>query len=375
MQLTRVDTWLTRPSLSEDGWIDIKPFLFVRVMSDDGYEGWGEAYAMMYREVGIAAMIHTLGREAMAIEDITPAVFRSTAINMATKHRGIDYAAATSALEMAIWDMEGRRQGLPLHRLLGESVREEVPVYANIWSNLRKDDKALAERAEMFVTQGYRAVKFYPLQFKTVEQAVACTAEVRGRIGESIDLMFDFAHPGGFDTEMSRALAPLVRPYSPYWIEEPVDGDDLAGLATFRAETKMPIVTGERHCGVPHFRNVIRLRAADILNPDIAAVGGLLDMLQIGAEAEEAGIMISTHCWNSMTVAAAAMLHVSRVIPNAGPAEIATGFIPFGLQFADPGFEIVDGVARLSETPGLGVTIDVEKLTSLASQETTERGV
>ena len=122
-----------------------------------------------------------------------------------------------------------------------------------------------------------------------------------------------------------------------------------------------------------HFRDVIRLRAADILNPDIASVGGILDMLQIAEEAEKVGITVSPHCWNSTTIAVAAMLHVCRVMPNAGQAEIATGYDSAGRRFVDPGYVISGGTARLSDAPGLGVTVDTGKLTSLASRETTER--
>ena len=371
MQIARIDTWLTSPCLSEDGWTEVESFLFVRLTSDDGYEGWGEAFTLPYRDTGVAAMIHALGREAMAIEDLTPAAFRSLGDFLAYKHRGIDYATATSALEMAIWDLEAQRQGLPLHRLLGESVREEIPVYANIWSDRYKEDKVLADRAEMFLAQGYRAIKMYPLQSRTVEQAAACVAEVRARIGGSIDLMLDLACPD--DPEIPLSLAPLVKPYSPYWYEEPADGDDLTALAAIRAETGLPIVTGERQSGLLHFRNVIRMRAADILNPDIASVGGILDMLQIAEEAEKVGITVSPHCWNSTTIAVAAMLHVCRVMPNAGPAEIATGYDSAGRRFVDPGYVISGGTARLSDAPGLGVTVDTGKLTSPASRETTER--
>ncbi len=371
MQIDRIDTWLTSPCESEDGWTGVESFLFVRLTSDDGHEGWGEAFTLPYRDVGVAAMIHALGCEVIAIEDLTPAAFRSLGDSLAYKHRGIDYASATSALEMAIWDLEAQRQGLPLHRLLGESVREEIPVYANIWSDRYHEDKVLADRAAMFVAQGYRAIKMYPLQFRTVEQAAACVAEVRARIGGAVDLMLDLDCPD--DPEIPLSLAPLVEPHSPYWYEEPADGDDLTALAAIRAKTGLPIVTGERQSGVLHFRDVIRMRAADILNPDIASVGGILEMLQIAEEAERAGITVSPHCWNSTTIAVAATLHACRVMPNAGHAEIATGYDSASRRFVDPGYVISGGTARLSDAPGLGVTVDTIKLTSLATRETTER--
>jgi len=96
-------------------------------------------------------------------------------------------------------------------------------------------------------------------------------------------------------------------------------------------------------------------------------------MLQIAEEAEKVGITVSPHCWNSTTIAVAAMLHVCRVMPNAGHAEIATGYDSAGRRFVDPGYVIPGGTARVADAPGLGVMVDTDRLSSLVSRKTTER--
>lgn len=370
VRLVRVDTWLTRETASADGWSTIKPFLFVRLVSNVGAVGWGEAFTLPCRERGVASMIHTLGARVMAEGLVAPSEFRRLAAQIADKHRGMDYAAATSAVEIALWDLQGRLERKPLYELLGRRLRSAVPVYANTWSDARPDAAALAGRAEALAETGFDAVKFYPLQGRSPAEGAACMSAIRSRLGNDAKLMLDLASPD--DPVVSRRLAPLVAPHAPYWFEEPCDGELIFELASIREETGLRVVTGEKQCGVPHFRNVVRLHAADVLNPDIAGVGGVLDMLEIAEAAGAAGVDMSPHCWNSTTIAAAAMLHVCSVLPNADHAELYPDYAAFGERFADCGFTIANGEARLSGAPGLGVDIDVGALSSLARHEATE---
>ena len=91
--------------------------------------------------------------------------------------------------------------------------------------------------------------------------------------------MLDLASPD--NSNLSYELAPLVTPSNPYWYEEPVDGENTEELSAIRAKTGLRIVTGEKQFGLPHFKKTLEAKAADILNPDIAAVGGIIDMMQI----------------------------------------------------------------------------------------------
>ena len=134
---------------------------------------------------------------------------------------------------------------------------------------------------------------------------------------------------------------------------------------TFYKDQALRVVTGEKHCGLAHFRAVLAAGGADILNPDIAAIGGILDLLDIAELADQQGVQIWPHCWNSMTVAAAAMLHVCASIPNAEMAEIYPEYIQHGEKFAFTAFLLEGEYAHLSNKPGIGVDLNVSALHDL----------
>jgi galactonate dehydratase len=286
------------------------------------------------------------------------------ALEIASKHRGLDFSAATSALEMALWDIYAKLAEKPLCDLLGGDHRAPLPVYANIWSDTQWDVGSLAIRACDLVAQGYTAVKIHPMLNHSAPQAVDVVRHVRDAIGDEIHLMVDMDNQD--DLETSLFVAEWIEKYRPYWFEEPVDGQDIAALSRLRKTTRMRIVTGEKNCGLPHFRSVLAADGADILNPDIAGMGGILDMLELAEMAHRRDVRISPHCWNSMTVAAAAMLHVCAVIPNAEMAEIYPEYIEPCTGYATTGFRVDGTHAHLSGQPGLGVEIDTGALRKLS---------
>lgn len=338
--------------------------LLLKLETASGLVGWGEAYALPHRQRAIRQIILALGEGLMQMPHASPRGFlHHVAAPMTSKHPGIDYASAVSAIEIALWDLAGKAAGLPVHALLGGAIRDHVPLYANAWDNPTQSPEAIAERCAMMHAQGYRAVKIYPLRQSTLDQAEACVRLTREAIGPEADLMLDFA----IEPDPRRALqaARLVEPYAPYWIEEPISGADLSALAEFRAKTDLRITTGERQSELSHFRDVLDRRAADVLNPDIAGAGGILRMLEIGALAEARSAMVSPHSWNSTTVAFAAMLQVCAVMRNAGPAELYYDYLELGAQFARGDWRIENGLASIPQTPGLGVEIDEDALARL----------
>ena len=212
--------------------------------------------------------------------------------------------------------------------------------------------------------------RIYPLQNRSPKEGADFVSYVRNLIGEDTPMMLDLASPDNFN--LSYELAPLVTPFNPYWYEEPADGEKTRTLADIRTKTNLRIVTGEKQCGLPHFEETLAANAADILNPDIAAVGGILDMTQISKWSLEKDVKVSPHCWNSMSVAAAAMLHFCASIENAEMAEIFPEYLSHIMKFSDPGFKIENGNAILGKEPGLGVSIDTSLLQSLCSSHNEE---
>ena len=365
MKVTGVTPFLVGPRPSRDGWSRGQTVVFVKLETDTGLVGWGEAYALTHRARAIREIIVALGEAVKRMPEASPRAFtRHIAKPMASKHPGIDYASATSAIEIALWDLVGKSADMPVHALLGGAIVDRVKVYANAWDNPVRTPQAIAERCAMMRSQGYRAVKIYPLRQATLQEAEACVRLTREAVGWDTDIMLDFAIQE--DPRHALRAARLFEPYAPYWIEEPLVGDDLDGLAEFRAGTTTRITTGERQSGLHHYRNLLDRRAADVLNPDIAGAGGIVTMLEIGAMAHAHSVLISPHSWNSTTVAFLAMLHTCAVMPNSIHAELYYDYLELGAELAACDYVIEDGFASLPQAPGLGVTMNEDVLRSLA---------
>ena len=108
--IRKVETWITNSKQTEDGWSQIKPFIFLKLTNSDGFEGWGEAFSLPAREKGIVEIIHNLMSSLSHVKDITPDRFYTESNLIADGHRGIDFSAATSAIEMSLWDIEGKKK-------------------------------------------------------------------------------------------------------------------------------------------------------------------------------------------------------------------------------------------------------------------------
>lgn len=365
MKIANVTPFLVAPKPSSDGWSLGQTVIFVKLETDTGLVGWGEAYALAHRQPAIRDIVLALGEAVKQMDSTTPRGFlHRIARPMESKHPGIDYASAVSAIEIALWDLLGKAAGLPLHALLGGALIDQVPVYANAWDQPVQSPQAVAQRCAMMREEGYRAVKIYPLRRDTLEEAEACVRLTREAVGPDVDILLDFAVQK--DRRHALRAARLFEPYNPYWIEEPVAGDDLASMAEFRAATTTRITTGERQAGLRHYRSVLTARAADVLNPDIAGAGGILEMLEIGAMADAHGVKISPHSWNSTTVAFLAMLHVCAVMPNATYAELYYDYLELGAEFAACDYAMAEGFASLPQKPGLGVEMNEAALLALA---------
>ena len=352
--LLRLETWITAPEMGGDEWGHVKPCLFVRLTTKDGIYGWGEAFVLPYHKKAVAEIIHALGRSASKLKSISPWAFLDLAKQAAAHHLSLKFSAASSALKMALWDISGKLLNAPLCDLLGGDHNRAIPIHGNIRSATQWGVASLETRATDLVAQEYTAIKIHPMLNHAAQDAA---------IGDDIALLVDLDAQGNADAAIQ--IAQAIKPAHAYWFEEPIDGNDSQALAQIRKDTGLRGVTGEKHCGLAHFRAVLAAGAADILNPDIAAVGGILDLLELAELAKQQGVQISPHCSSSMTVAAAAMLHVCASIPNAELAEIYPAYIPYGEKFALKAFHLEGEYAHLSYKPGIGVDLNVSALHTL----------
>ena len=362
-KLSRLKIWITNNHLSDDQRSNTKKFINIKITTEDGIEGWGEAFSINFREKGIAIIIKELFREISNIPNLSIKSFYNKISLLSDGHRGLDFSSATSAIEIALWDISGKLKNLPLNSLLTKSPKPNVPIYATCWSDLKKDTNDYLRQIEKFYGKKYGGIKIYPM-LDNVSISIQFVEKVREIVGDELPLMLDLAVPK--DLDKTKSFLKEVSSFNPYWIEEPVDGENISLLTEIKNAFNMKVVTGEKQSGLVHFRELIKRNAANIFNPDISGMGGLIDIIKISNEASNNGISISPHCWNSMSVSASAMLHVCSSISNSEKAEIFPDYINFSKKFCELPFDIVDNNAHLNKSAGLGIVIHEDILSRLS---------
>jgi galactonate dehydratase len=345
-----------------------KQCLFVKVEADGGLHGWGECYTQVDRDRAIEAHVQALGRYLVGRSVFDIKHFTHLAYtDFGSKRGSMDLYSAISGLEQACWDIAGKATGQPVYNLLGGAFRTRIRVYANGWAGDRDPDQVAAQ-ARAVVDRGFTALKFDPfpgpwrayIERREEEMAVARVKAVREAVGPDVEIL----------VEVHRRLSPmrairvarLMEPHRPYWYEEPVSVRDLGGLVEAKRGISLPVVTGEEIYTKAEFQAVIARRAADILNPDVCNVGGILELREIAAMAEPAHIAVSPHNYNSTTVGLAATLQASAGMPNFLITEYFVNFEEVGRAIARPPLQVDGSAIALPTTPGLGIDLDEDAL-------------
>lgn len=374
MEITTIQTYLV-PLARRKNW------LLVKLQTKEGISGWGEAYTQLDRELAVAQYVEQLSRYSVGRSAFNIKHFTQTAYDDFLWRRGtLDAYCALSAIEQAMWDAVGKAMNQPVYNLLGGPCRSKIRLYANGWFWGAESPSDFARAAEATVREGFSALKVYPFSGPTrslvskdqIKRALEIMRAVRTAIGPEVDLLVD----------LRRRLAPivamqfvqLIEEFDPYWIEEPCPYEDLSALARIRASTSIPIATGESFLAKRGFRPVFEKRAADIVMPDVASVGGILEAKEIAAMAEPQLVAVAPHNYNSTTVALAATVHASAVMPNYLIAE-------YFLPFADDGRKIskqlepLSGYITLPEEPGLGIQMNEAALATYSYKQFPKREI
>ena len=359
-----------------------KNLCFVRIDTDEGIHGWGECYTQADRDVQITAHIDMLkrylvGRDPTNIKHFMQVVYD----DFAGRRGAMDLWCAVSGLEHAMWDILGKVSGQPVYKLLGGPVRSKIRVYANGWGGGGWDSADLADRASQIVESGFTALKFDPIPgpwrtfvSKDVErQAVENVRAVRQAVGNDVDIL----------VEMHRRLAPMhavkiareIEQYEPFWYEEPVLAENIDALVSAKRNINIPVVTGEELYTKFEFREVFEKQAADIINPDVCNVGGILELKEIAAMAEPYFVVVSPHNYNSTTLGLAATINASATMPNFLITEYFVNFEELGRDIATQPFQVENGYINLPESPGLGIDLDEESLAKYPYQEFPKRTI
>jgi galactonate dehydratase len=359
-----------------------KSWLFVKLETDDGLVGWGEVYTQADRDAAMLAHVnemgrHLLGRNPFAIKHFASVMY----LDYAMRRPAMDFWCALSGIEQALWDIVGKACGQPVYNLLGGPCRDRVRVYANGWSDGASTPEALARCAADTVARGFSALKFDPFTnpWRThigraeEELAVERVRAVREAVGKDVEILVE-VHRRLAPNEAIR-IAERLAPYEPFWYEEPIDAEDLAGLAEVRRRILMPVVTGEALYSKAQFAAVFAQRAADILNPDVCNCGGILALKEIAAMAEPWHVAVAPHNYNSTTMGLASTLHVSACIPNFLITEYFVNFESVGREISNGAFAVKDGAIALPTAPGLGLELNEAALVSRALQSRRPRRI
>ena len=346
-------------------------WIFVQVETDDGIVGLGET-SQSGDDAALAFLIRRslrpklLGRDPSSVEAIWRDLAQRPAGGLVD---GRLEATALSGVEQALWDVNGRALGVPIHRLLGGAVRERIRLYANI--NRAVTDRSpggFARAATMAVADGFTAVKLAPfdgVQWSQRDRAEAGPALARGiervgavreAIGPDVALMVD-CHER-FNREMAIRVARELAALGVVWFEDPTEPtDDLDGLSAIRAAVDLPLVTGERLFGRAAFWPLLHADAVGTIMPDVKHCGGLWEGKKIAAMAEAARVMVSPHN-PSGPIATLASAHLAATLPNFSRLEYAWGEVPWRAALTTPSETIVDGELAVPQAPGLGATLD-----------------
>jgi galactonate dehydratase len=355
VKIERIETFLAN--------IGSRNLCFVKVRTDDGLHGIGEAYSVGPDRATEAA-IHDfeewlIGQDPLRIEHLWALMYNGTRFPP-----GPTILAALSGIEHALWDIKGKALGVPVYQLLGGAVRERVRVYQNPGGGSPAE---LAERAIACIERyGYTALKISPhppgaekMPWNAVVRAAAERMKaVRDAVGPDIDIGLD-PHARIFEPVRALQMARAVAEYNPYFFEEPIRPENIDALASFKRQCPIPVATGECLYTKFEFRDLIVREAADIIQPDICLMGGILEMKKVAAIAEASYVVVAPH--NPMgPVATAVNVHFAASTPNFVVLEYNPDDRPPRRDLVQEPLVVKNGYIELPAKPGLGIELNEE---------------
>jgi D-galactarolactone cycloisomerase len=371
MKITNIRSHVLEARLSEPfaysrAWYDTRTAHIVEIETDQGLVGWGECYGPARMTAAVVESVASWlnGEDPLRTDHLWRTIYARLRDH---GQKGV-VIQGLSGIDIALWDIKGKHFGVPVHQLLGGTVRSEIQAYATGLYRRKSGDpvRYLANEAAGYVAEGFSAVKL-KVGFG-IEEDVATTRAVREAIGAKVALMVDANH--AYDGIAAIRLGRMIEPYEIGWFEEPVPPEDIAGHLAVKAALSIPVAGGECEFTRHGFRELLVARALDIVQPDTCAAGGLSECKKIADMAEAFGVRYNPHVWGT-GVAIAASLQLLAVLPphtppSLNPLEPMLEFDrtehPIRQAILKEPIEHVKGVVRVPNGPGLGIEIDREAL-------------
>lgn len=351
-------------------------FVFVRLTTDNGITGLGEAYGATFGPTAVRAMLedvferHVLGADPFAIE----ALWRRVYGRGYTMRPDVSQMGVLSAFEIACWDIAGKALGRPIYDLLGGRVHERLRTYTYLYprpgdeTDVYLDPDLAAQRAAEYLDMGFTALKFDPARpygvfdprqpsLETLERCDLFLARLREAVGTRADLLFG-TH-GQFTPAGALRLAARLEPYDPLWFEEPTPPEMPEEMARVARGTRVPIAAGERLTTKYEFARLLACGAAAILQPALGRVGGLLEAKKIAGMAEAHYAQIAPHLYCG-PIEGAANIQLATCSPNFLILEGIEDWSGFHARILRKPIHWEEGHVLPSREPGLGVELDDE---------------
>lgn len=329
--------------------------LLVRVETDDGRVGWGEGFGHYGMAPATREALHSLVAPRCIGAEVADEhlVQRLSDLLYANSASG-PVAYALSGLDIALWDLRGKAQGVPVHRLLGGARTRSLRAYASF--TRYGDAEVVRAECDEALRRGYPAIKLHEVREENIEAArPACSAA-------GIPLMVD----ANCHWDLPDATAICRRFPDLYWLEEPLwPPEDHQGLSMLRLRGGVPVAAGECAPSVTDFERMLRLRAVDFAQPSVTKIGGIGAMRRVMRTAAEVGIPIAPHSPYYGPGLLATLHLCAALAPQALVEHLFYDFAsgPFGAAVVPSG-----GSFAVPEGPGLGVEPDLAVLEELAER-------
>jgi len=368
VRIARLETYVLEARLEKPIQFGIGPYgaftaTLVELTTDDGITGIGECIARKAPRVTDTVLRDLLwpviqGRDPRDAGGIWDDELRQ--LRGWGHYRGF-VQEAMSGVDQALWDIVAQAQGIPLYKALGGAGRDRVPVYAS--SVYIADLDTMRRETREQVEKGHTALKMKvgrTAELGGLRMDVESVRAVREAAGPAIEIGVDVN--SAYDAATAIRFCDQVEMYDITFLEEPVYPDDIDGYEQIRRHTTIGLACGESEFGIFGFRELLRRRAIDIVQPDIARVGGFTAGMRLGALVHAHNVRYAPHTGFSCGVAQLATLHLAAAVPNLWKSELMFIDNPLAEIFTEPLPKAKDGVVDVPKRPGMGLALDKKKI-------------
>jgi L-alanine-DL-glutamate epimerase-like enolase superfamily enzyme len=363
LKITDVEAVVLRQTAVNEGIADgSQDDLVILVHTDEGITGIGEVDSLppVVKAIVDAPPSHAIasglrhlliGENPLEIDRLWQKMYRGT-IYYGRQGPAIH---AMSGIDIALWDIKGKALGQPIHRLLGGPHRQAIRAYAS--TLMPETPQETAEVVAGLVERGFTAIKLGWGPFgRDADLDVALVRAAREAAGDNVDLMFDIGL-GWPNADHAIRQVRRFEEYRPYWVEEPLWPDEVAGYRKLADAVETRIACGEEDVTRWGFDQLMERTRVDVIQPDVTRAGGISECVRIAQLADLRGVAMVPHSWSTGIIKAAS-LHVIGAMANATFLEYCVQETALNQLLTVERFPVVDGMVALPEKPGLGIEID-----------------